>query len=334
MAVDLDPLAALDAAAAGDRTALARLLTAIERGGADARAIGREAYGRAGRSYTVGITGAPGAGKSTLTSAVVASARRSGERLAVLAIDPSSPFTGGAILGDRVRMGEHALDDGVFIRSMATRGHLGGLALATPEAIRLLDAAGFPWVLVETVGVGQVEVEVAGAADTTVVVVNPGWGDAVQANKAGLMEIADVFVVNKADRDGAAQTGHDLESMLDLSRRGSGDDWRPPVVPTVGTTGAGAPELWAAVAAHRRHLEASGTLETRRAARLRDELALVVEQRLRAKAEALLAASDRGALEAAVVAGRLDPWSAADEILAPLEDRPRSIGVDGGPPGS
>ncbi len=233
--------------------------------------------------------GAPGAGKSTLTSSAVATARAAGERVAVLAIDPSSPFTGGALLGDRTRMNDHALDRGVFIRSMATRGHLGGLALAAPEAIRVLDAVGFPWVLVETVGVGQVEVEVAGAADTTVVVVNPGWGDSVQANKAGLMEIADVFVVNKADRPGASQTAHDLESMLDLTRGsatdGAGDHrwcprWAPP---------ARAPaELWDAIHAHRAHLVATGELERRRQQRLREELALVVEQRLRAEAEARL----------------------------------------------
>ncbi len=181
--------------------------------------------------------------------------------MAVLAIDPSSPFTGGAILGDRVRMADHAIDDGVFIRSMATRGHLGGLSLATLEAVRVLDATGWPWVLVETVGVGQVEVEVAGAADTTVVVVNPGWGDAVQANKAGLLEIADVFVINKADRPGADETRRDLERMLDLT---GADGWRPPVVATAATTGEGVEELWAAIDAHRRHLDDSGELEQRR----------------------------------------------------------------------
>ncbi|MCU1357342.1 MAG: putative metallochaperone MeaB [Acidimicrobiales bacterium] len=320
MVVASDPVVALEAARTGDRTALARLLSTIERGGAGARSIGELAFSRAGKAYTVGITGAPGAGKSTLTSAVVAEARSTGERLAVLAIDPSSPFTGGAILGDRVRMGEHALDDGVFIRSMATRGHLGGLALATPEAIRLLDAVGFPWVLVETVGVGQVEVEVAGAADTTVVVVNPGWGDAVQANKAGLMEIADVFVVNKADRDGAAQTSHDLESMLDLTGRSGDDGWRPPVIATVGTTGEGAADLWQAIGRHRAHLEAADQLTVRRGTRLREELALVVQQRLRAKAEALLDDAGRSSLEAEVLAGTLDPWAAADRILGPLAD--------------
>ena len=183
----------------------------------EARAVGRLTHPQGGRAYTVGITGAPGAGKSTLTNALLRRVRAAGDTVAVLAIDPSSPFTGGAILGDRVRMSDHATDDGVFIRSMATRGHLGGLSLATLEAVRVLDAVGWPWVVIETVGVGQVEVEVAGAADTTVVVVNPGWGDAVQANKAGLLEIADLFVINKADRPGTDETRRDLERMLDLT---------------------------------------------------------------------------------------------------------------------
>jgi len=313
-----DPFTArlVDAAQGGDRAALAKLLTIVERGGPDAHEVGRHTFPLAGRAYTVGVTGAPGAGKSTLTSSLVAHVRRAGERLAVLAIDPSSPYTGGAILGDRVRMGEHALDEGVFIRSMATRGHLGGLALATPEAIRVLDVAGFDWVVVETVGVGQVEVDVAGAADTTVVVVNPGWGDSVQANKAGLMEIADVFVVNKADRDGADRTVHDLESMMDLTGTGR---WRPPVVRTTASLGDGTDRLWEAVAGHRRHLESDGGLDDRRQARLRDELDLIVAQRLRAKAEALVDESDRRAVQVEVSAGRLDPWSAADRILAPFD---------------
>ena len=186
-------------------------------GATPARDVGRIAHAQSGEAYTVGLTGAPGSGKSTLTSALISHLRSLDLEVAVLAIDPSSPFTGGAILGDRVRMQEHATDPGVFIRSMATRGHLGGLSLATPEAVRLLDAIGRRWILVETVGVGQVEVEIAGKADTTVVVVNPGWGDSVQANKAGLMEIADVFVINKADRAGVDATRRDLEQMLDLS---------------------------------------------------------------------------------------------------------------------
>ena len=197
----------------------------------------------------------------------------------MLAIDPSSPFTGGAILGDRVRMQDHATDPGVFIRSMATRGHLGGLSLATPEAVRLLDAIGRHWILVETVGVGQVEVEVAGKADTTVVVVNPGWGDSVQANKAGLMEIADVFVINKADRKGVDETARDLMQMLDLSDLAH-DAWRPPIVPTVAIDGTGVTDLWDAVLAHRAYAESSGQLAERRSFRLREELREIVAQRL------------------------------------------------------
>lgn len=300
----------------GDRGALARALTMVERGGDAARRIGRAVHDRAGTGYSVGFTGAPGAGKSTLTSAVVGHVRGLGEPLAVLAIDPSSPYTGGAILGDRVRMGQHVLDDGVFIRSMATRGHLGGLALAAPEAMRLLEATGYRWVIVETVGVGQVEVEVAGAADTTVVVVNPGWGDAVQANKAGLMEIADVFVVNKADRPGARETMRDLEGMLDLTTRGR---WRPPVVAAVGTTGEGAGDVWDAVQAHRADAMASGELERRRLRRTRAELDLIVTQRLRAKVEAMLDPAVRVAVDEGVDRGELDPWSAADRLLAPLD---------------
>jgi LAO/AO transport system kinase len=311
--------ALVERARSGDRGALARALSLVERGGPPAYEVGRAAFAHAGGAYTVGITGSPGAGKSTLTSALVAHVRRSGERLAVLAIDPSSPYTGGAILGDRVRMGEHALDDGVFIRSMATRGHLGGLALATPEAVRLLDAVGFPWVVIETVGVGQVEVEVAGAADTTVVVVNPGWGDAVQANKAGLMEIADVFVVNKADRAGAEQTIHDLESMLDLAAAGG---WRPPIVPTVATDSSGADALWEAITDHRRHLLATHELDSRRQGRRRAELALIVEGRLRAQVEALLDVGTRADLDRQVAAGLVDPWTAADAVLAPLAPHP------------
>ena len=304
-----------DAAAAGDRPALARLLSLIERGGAEAREIGHLAAPRSGTAYTVGITGAPGSGKSTLTSAIVGHVRSTDDSIAVLAIDPTSPFTGGAILGDRVRMQDHATDPGVFIRSMATRGHLGGLALATPEAVRLLDALGRRLILIETVGVGQVEVEVAGKADTTVVVVNPGWGDSVQANKAGLMEVADVFVINKDDRVGADETRRDLVQMLDLS---AATEWRPPIVTTVATTGEGIGELWAAVDAHRTHAATSGRLEQRRTARLRDELAEIVARRLGEQARELCGEQRWAELTDAVLARQLDPWAAADEMLGPL----------------
>ena len=303
-----------DAARGGDRGALARSLSLLERGGAEARELGRLSYPASGHGYTVGLTGAPGAGKSTLTSALISHLRGAGTEVAVLAIDPSSPFTGGAILGDRVRMQEHATDPGVFIRSMATRGHLGGLSLATPEAVRLLDAVGHRWILVETVGVGQVEVEIAGKADTTVVVVNPGWGDSVQANKAGLMEIADVFVINKADRKGVEETRRDIEQMLELGDFAP-DEWRPPIVATVANSGEGVPELWSAVAAHRAHIQASGLLAERRAFRLREELREVVVQRLHSRARELCTGRLWDDLQERVLSRELDPWTAADRML-------------------
>ncbi len=307
-----------EAAIDGDRSALARLLSLIERGDDDARVIGRLAYPLSGSGYTVGLTGAPGAGKSTLTSSLIGHLRAQDLEIAVLAIDPSSPFTGGAILGDRVRMQDHATDPGVFIRSMATRGHLGGLSLATPEAVRVLDAIGRKWILVETVGVGQVEVEVAGKADTTVVVVNPGWGDSVQANKAGLMEIADVFVINKADRKGVEETSRDLMQMLDLSDLPH-DSWRPPIVPTVGSTGEGVPALWEAVLAHREYAESSGQLRERRAFRLREELREIVATRLGRRARQICSGERWDELTDAVVDLSTDPWTAADEMLAAVD---------------
>jgi LAO/AO transport system kinase len=269
-------------------------------------------YLSTGGAYTIGMTGAPGSGKSTLTDKLIGLIRGSGNEVGVLAIDPSSPFTGGAILGDRVRMQDHATDEGVFIRSMATRGHLGGLSLATPQAVRILDAAGKPWIIIETVGVGQVEVEVAGAADTTVVVVNPRWGDGVQANKAGLLEIADVLVVNKADREGAADTVRDLQVMLELAGE---RDWRPPIVETVATDSRGIDDLWRAVLDHRAHLEADGRLERRRDARLRGELRAIVHERLRAGADERCSGERFDRLVEKVAARELDPYAAADELL-------------------
>ena len=309
-----DPTALFASAVNGDRGSLARLLSLIERGGDDARTIGRLTYPKSGNAYTVGITGAPGAGKSTLTRAVIGHLRAQDLNVAVLAIDPSSPFTGGAILGDRVRMQDHATDTGVFIRSMATRGHLGGLSLATTEAIRLLDAVGCPWILVETVGVGQVEVEIAGKADTTIVVVNPGWGDAVQANKAGLMEIADIFVINKADRKGADETRRDLEQMLDLSDLAH-DAWRPPILQTTATSGEGVEELWNTVAQHREHSTTTGLLQRRRSFRLREELREIVERRLEHRAREICSGSEWDALQNKVLENQLDPWTAADDML-------------------
>lgn len=311
-----DPVELFGAARRGERSAIARLLSLIEDGSEAARTVGRLAFPKGGLAVTIGLTGAPGAGKSTLTSALVSTMRAEALPVGVLAIDPSSPFTGGAILGDRVRMGDHALDEGVFIRSMATRGHLGGLAQATPEAIRLLDALGFPWVVVETVGVGQVEVEVAGSADTTVVVVNPGWGDAVQANKAGLMEIADIFVINKADRPGVADTRRDLEQMLDLGARGLGGGWRPPIVETVASAGEGADELWAAIGRHQAHATASGEQADRRRRRLDDELVRIAGVLVQERAQRVQGSSAYEALRHQVEARALDPWTAAEQLLA------------------
>jgi LAO/AO transport system kinase len=305
---DVAPL--LESALSGDRAALARAISLVERGGDDARAVGRVVHAKGGGAYTVGITGPPGAGKSTLTDRLITEARASGDQVGVLAVDPTSPFSGGAILGDRVRMQDHAVDDGVFIRSMATRGHLGGLSLATPEVVRVLDAAGFEWVLVETVGVGQVEVEIAGAADTTVVVLNPGAGDGVQAMKAGLLEVADLLVINKADRPGVHELERDLKAMLELDADGG----TRPVLRVVATAGDGVPELWQAIVAHRAELERSGALADRRAARVVAELREIVTRRIEARVLDACG-SDIGRLRDEVVARRLDPWTAADEVI-------------------
>jgi LAO/AO transport system kinase len=304
--------ALVERALAGDRGAIARLISLVETGGHDGAEAVAQLYSHTGRAYTVGITGAPGAGKSTLTDRLIGCFRRDGVEVGVLAIDPTSPFTGGAILGDRVRMQDHATDPGVFIRSMATRGHLGGLALATPQAIRILDAVGMPWVLVETVGVGQVEVEIAEAADTTVVVVNPGWGDGVQANKAGLLEIADIFVVNKADRAGVEDTRRDLVQMLELS---GARQWTPPIVETIAVDGTGVDELRSAIGDHRLFLEGSGELGRRRTRRLRDELRGIVAARVATQAEARCSGAEFDALVGRVERREVDPYRAADELL-------------------
>jgi LAO/AO transport system kinase len=313
------PAQLLSAASGGDRRALARLLSLVERGGGPGRQVAALAYRSGKEADTVGITGAPGAGKSTLVDRLVAAVRAGGGDVGVLAVDPSSPFSGGAILGDRVRMQEHALDRGVFIRSMASRGHLGGLALAVPEALRVLAAAGLPLVLVETVGVGQVEVEVASATDTTVVVVNPRWGDAIQANKAGLLEVADIFVVNKADNPGAAETRRDLEQMLDLSAPGG---WRAPVVETVATSDEGIGQLWDEIRRHRAHLSAHGTLDRRRRQRLVREFRAVLTARVTRDMEHVLGQGGFSALVDDVVGRRLDPYEAADRVMAAVAGRP------------
>ncbi len=276
----------------------------------------------AGGAHVVGLTGPPGVGKSTTTNALVAQWRATGRRVGVLAVDPSSPYSGGALLGDRVRMGDHALDDGVYIRSMAARGHLGGIAASTPQAVRVLDAAGCDVVLVETVGVGQSEVEIAGLADSTVVLLAPGMGDGIQAAKAGVLEVGDVYVVNKADRDGADQVRRDLVAALGLAQLGPGD-WRPPVLGTVATRPEGVEDVVDALDRHRAWAEGSGALRARRVRRAREEVETLAVGTLRARWEQERTRShgspvgadlDRAAAD--VADGRRDPYGAAEDLLA------------------
>ena len=307
-----DPIALFEAAREGKRLALARLMSLVERGGDEARVLGAHTYAEAGAAYTVGMTGAPGSGKSSLAAELASVVRSEQQRLAILAVDPSSPYTGGAILGDRVRMQDHVTDDGIYIRSMATRGHLGGLSLATPQAIRVLDALSWPWILVETVGVGQVEVEIAGAADTTIVVVNPGWGDSVQANKAGLMEVADIFVINKSDRKGADDTRRDIQQMLELSSLG---EWEPPIVMTVATDQVGADELWRTVGEHRSYLEGSGALQARRSLRVQAELTEIVSQSLEQRVITAMERPETTELKEKLARGEIDPYAAAARLI-------------------
>jgi LAO/AO transport system kinase len=302
----MDVAELVDGVLAGDPRAVARAISLVEDGAAELEALSAAIFPLTGRAATVGITGAPGVGKSTLAGELVREARARGLRVAVLAVDPTSPFTGGALLGDRVRMQEHATDPGVFIRSMATRGHMGGMALAAPEAARILDAAGFDRVLLETVGVGQSEVEVAAQADTTLVVLAPGAGDAVQMAKAGILEVADVFVVNKAERDGADETVRDLSQMLHM---GAARDPEPRVLRTTATERVGTAEVWDAIEEHRARLEATGAVEERQRARLLREVETLAAERFRARAAAALAID--AALAADLAGRRVDPYRAA-----------------------
>ncbi|MFI7589609.1 methylmalonyl Co-A mutase-associated GTPase MeaB [Spongisporangium articulatum] len=275
---------------------------------------------RAQGATVVGLTGPPGVGKSTTTAALIAAFREKGSTVGVLAVDPSSPFSGGALLGDRIRMEDHATDPGVFIRSMASRGHLGGLSAATPQALRVLDAAGFDVVLIETVGVGQSEVEVAGLADTTTVLLAPGMGDGIQAAKAGILEIGDVFVVNKADRDGAQATARDLRHMITLGERRQAGDWRPPVVLASAHSGKGVDEFVEALAKHDGWLRSTGQLEVRRKRRASAEIEALALNRLKARLEARRGPGedDLEGLAGRVVAGGLDPYGAADRLVDSL----------------
>ncbi len=296
--------------------AVARLISLVEDASPALREVMELLTPLAGNARVVGLTGSPGVGKSTSTNALVASYRRLGLSVGVLAVDPSSPFSGGALLGDRVRMQDHATDDGVFIRSMASRGHLGGLSWATPQAVRVLSAAGCDVVLVETVGVGQAEVEVASLADTTLVLLAPGMGDGIQAAKAGILEVADLFVVNKADRDGADTVVRDLRYMLSLGDRRTDDGWRVPILKTVASRGEGAGEVVETIEKHGAWLAATGRLDTRRISRAADEVEAIALTTLRARLGDVHGHAALEGLAARVVAGQLDPYTAADELVA------------------
>jgi LAO/AO transport system kinase len=302
------------AARDGRPRALARLISLVENGSPQLREVMRLIAPHAGGARVIGLTGAPGVGKSTITGALVKAYRDVDLRVGVLAVDPTSPFTGGALLGDRVRMQDHATDDGVFIRSMATRGHLGGLSRAVPQALRILDAAGFDVIMIETVGVGQAEVEIASLADSTLVIVAPGMGDSVQAAKAGILEIADIFVVNKGDRPGAQEAIRDLRTTVAMASYADGA-WKPPIVATTASSGGGIDDLVNRLNAHAAWLDESGELERRRVARARDEISALAVAELRERLGALPGESRLEKLAAEVASGQIDPYTAADQLI-------------------
>lgn len=306
----------VERARAGEPRAVARLISLVEDANPLLRQVTELIAPYTGHAHVIGITGSPGVGKSTTTAALVRAFREQDKRVGVLAVDPSSPFSGGALLGDRVRMQDHATDGQVYIRSMASRGRLGGLAWATPQALRILDAAGCQVVIVETVGVGQSEVEVAGQADTTLVLLAPGMGDGIQAAKAGILEIGDVYVVNKADRDGAHQVVRELRNVLSLGAENP--DWRPPIVSTVASTGEGIDKLVAAIDRHRESLQGTGELARRRTRRARDEIEAIAMNALRARFGDLHGNAALDTLAVDVASGQADPYAAADKLLAAL----------------
>jgi LAO/AO transport system kinase len=311
----------------GDRLALARLITRVENRSPEVPAIMQAIHERTGRAYVLGITGPPGAGKSTLVDRITSLLRAEQQPVGVIAVDPSSPFTGGAVLGDRIRMQTHTLDPDVFIRSMATRGSLGGLARATGDVIKVMDAFGFPWILIETVGVGQTELDIIRQADTTVVALVPESGDSVQAMKAGLMEVADVFVVNKADRDGAHALMAELKFSVHLHYTGSAQardvDWEVPVLATQAVNDVGMDTLLRQIRSHRTVLEQAGALEKRRQARRRADLEALLVEEYTAQVTALVQQDPALARTLdAVTGGRLDVYSAVAQILAQTLRRP------------
>ncbi|MFI7678374.1 methylmalonyl Co-A mutase-associated GTPase MeaB [Actinophytocola sp. NPDC049390] len=308
----------VDQARDGQARAVARLISLVEDDSPHLRSVAAALSPLTGRARVLGLTGPPGVGKSTATSMLVSAFRERGLRVGVLAIDPSSPFSGGALLGDRIRMHSHTVDPGVYIRSMATRGALGGLATATPQAVRVLDAAGFDVVLIETVGVGQSEVDIVALADTTVVLLAPGMGDGIQAAKAGILEVADVFVVNKADRDGAEATVRDVKHAMSLGRRELGPSWRQPIVRTVASAGEGVDELVAALDSHHDWLVARGELEARRVRRAEREIEAIAVTALRARLGGVRGGEALSRLAKQVAAGETDPYTAADQLTETL----------------
>ncbi|MEI6622900.1 MAG: methylmalonyl Co-A mutase-associated GTPase MeaB [Actinomycetes bacterium] len=301
----------------GDPRSVARLISLVEDASPQLREVMAALMPFTGRAHIIGLTGAPGVGKSTATSALVSAFRARGQRVGVLAVDPSSPFSGGALLGDRIRMQDHATDPGVFIRSMASRGHLGGLSWSTPQALRVLDAVGVDVILLETVGVGQSEIEVVGVADTVLVLLAPGMGDGIQAAKAGILEIGDIFVVNKADREGAATTARELTHMISLGDRSAGA-WVPPVLQTVASREEGIDKAVAAIDRHWAWADETGELARRRVRRASEEIEAIVVAELRSRMGNLRGDVRLGELAVAVVGGALDPYAAADELLAAL----------------